>query len=419
MDSKKYAHRKSDVTLKVEHKDSGPLVSKPAVHVEVEIEQLRTEFLFGIGGFNAVDYAGGDKDGAPLTKERSAFLKERLDTAFDLFNYATLPFYLGGYEPIEGQTNQTRVMAAANYFKDRGIVTKGHPLCWHTSCADWLMQYSNDEILRKVVARIERDVAAYKGIIDMWDVINEVVIMPRYDKYDNAITRICKELGRIGLITEVFEAARKANSKAVLFLNDYDTSTNYEILIDGCLSSGVPIDVIGVQSHQHRGYWGLEKTLEVLERFTQFGLPVHFTENTVLSGDPITEPGDIAFYRKQDGWLSTPEGEERQARELMEFYETLYCDPMVEAITNWEISDGGWLGAPAGILRADNSKKPVYDALMGKIKGEWMNKKQKTVTDANGKIEFTGFRGDYLLTVNGVKTKFPLDGKNKEILIKI
>ena len=37
-------------------------------------------------------------------------------------------------------------------------------------------------------------------------------------------------------------------------LNDFNTSINYEILIDGCLNAGVPISAIGSQSHQHQGY---------------------------------------------------------------------------------------------------------------------------------------------------------------------
>jgi len=414
MDSKKYAHRKSDIRLKLEYRDG-----KPAANREVVIEQTRLEFLFGVGGFDAVEYVGGNPDGTPLSGERAAFLEERLDRLFTLFNYATLPFYLGRYEPEEGKPDEGRVMAAAKYFESRNVVTKGHPLCWHTAWADWLMQYSNDEILRKIVARIERDVAAYKGLTDMWDVINEVVIMPIYAKYDNAITRVCRELGRVGMISEVFEAARRANPGAVLLLNDFDTSTNYEILIDGCLSAGVPIDVIGVQSHQHMGYWGLEKLLKVIERFTQFGLPVHFTENTILSGDIIKGPLDDLQDYKNDNWPSTPEGEERQTREMLEFYETLYCDPYVEAITTWDATDGKWLNAPSGILRADNGIKPIYDALTERIKGEWKTQTLRLVSDADGKIAFTGFRGDYELTAGDVKKRFPLDGKNDEILVKI
>ena len=38
-----------------------------------------------------------------------------------------------------------------------------------------------------------------------------------------------------------------------------------------------------IQSHMHQGYWGVDKTLEILERFS--GLtPIHFTEVTLVSG---------------------------------------------------------------------------------------------------------------------------------------
>lgn len=120
--------------------------------------------------------------------EKKAFFKERMDIWMKLFNYGTLPFYLGAYEPEEGKPNWESRMAAASYMKEHGIKAKGHPLCWHTACANWLMQYDNETILKKQLARIERDVTRFKGTIDTWDVINEVVIMPMFDKYDNAIT---------------------------------------------------------------------------------------------------------------------------------------------------------------------------------------------------------------------------------------
>ena len=119
--------------------------------------------------------------------------------------------------------------------------------------------------------RIRREVSTFKGTIDAWDVINEVVIMPVFDKYDNGITRICKDLGRIKLVKKVFEEAKKADPGAMLLINDFNTSQAYEILIEGCLEAGVPISAIGIQSHQHQGYWGLEKLREVLERFSHFG----------------------------------------------------------------------------------------------------------------------------------------------------
>ena len=71
-------------------------------------------------------------------------------------------------------------------------------------------------------------------------------------------------------------------------------------------------------------------------------------------------------------WPSTPEGEARQADEIVRHYRTLVAHPAVEAITYWGLTDdGAWLGAPAGLVRADGTPKPAYDALRGLVKGEW------------------------------------------------
>jgi GH35 family endo-1,4-beta-xylanase len=401
---KAFSHRKSQVKLCLVSAGGAPLANR-----DVSVNQTRHQFLFGCGGFDAVELSG-NPNGAPPEARKAEFLRDRLDKIFSLHNYATLPFYLGRYEKEEGKPDQKRTMAAAEYFAQRNITTKGHPLCWHTACADWLMKYDNKTILAKQLARIRRDVTAFKGTIDKWDVINEVVIMPIFDKYDNAITRVCKEIGRVAMIKEVFAAARAANPAATLVLNDFNVSIDYEILIDGCLQAGVPIDVIGIQSHQHQGYWGKEKLYEVLERFSHFNVPLHFTENTLISGEIMpAHIEDLNDWQVGD-WPSTPQGEERQARELTEMYEILFACPAVEAITTWSPADDGWLNAPGGFLHADNGVKPVYTALFNKVKGEWWTR-ETLRTDAQGELSLEGFRGDYELVCGGEKVLFVLDGK--------
>jgi len=409
MKAEKFPHRKSKAKLFFKKRDGSPLACET-----VELRQKRHEFLFGCGGFDAVNFAGGKPDGGNIDENQKADWKEQLDLIFSLCNYATLPFYWGRYESEEGKPDERRTIAAAKYYAERGVVTKGHPLCWHTVCAPWLMKYSNAEIIKKQLDRIRRDVGAFKGLIDKWDVINEVVIMPIFDKYNNAITRICKELGRVRMVKEVFAAAKEANPGASLLINDFDLSTKYEILIDGCLQAGVPIDTIGLQTHQHQGYMGLQKLEEILDRYSHFGLPLHFTENTILSGHLM--PPDIVDLNDYQipEWPSTPEGEERQARELVEMYEVLFSHPSVEAITNWDAKDGKWLGAPSGLLRKDNSPKPAYHALMAKIKSEWWGT-ETLRTDEAGGLVFEGFRGDYEALARGTGIPFVLSKKQEQI----
>lgn len=45
--------------------------------------------------------------------------------------------------------------------------------------------------MRKQLDRVTREVGTFKGKVTLWDVINETVIMPVFDRYDNAVTRLC------------------------------------------------------------------------------------------------------------------------------------------------------------------------------------------------------------------------------------
>jgi len=70
--------------------------------------------------------------------------------------------------------------------------------------------------------------------------------------------------------------------------------------------------------------------------------------------------------------------------------------PSVEGITYWGISDAGaWLGAPAGLIRADGTRKPSYDALRSLVKGEWWLPPTTLRTDDAGRVQVSGFLGGY------------------------
>jgi GH35 family endo-1,4-beta-xylanase len=399
-------NRMVHVTLTVLNADNTPLSNQ-----EVTIEQTRHKFLFGTAAFDLVQLTNGKYEGEALEQaERRA---EKLSA---LFNAATLPFYWARFEPERGKPITEAIQRAAQWCLENGLVTKGHPLCWHTLTADWLLTMSNADILQAQIARIHRDMSDFRGLIDMWDVLNEAVIMPVFDKYDNGITRLCKELGRIKTIRVMFNAARQTNPTATLLINDFDISSAYDILVEGCLEAGIQFDVIGIQSHMHQGWWGVEKTLKVLENFERFNLPIHFTETTLVSGHLMPpEIIDLNDYQVQD-WPTTPEGEDRQAEEAIQHYRTLFAHPLVEGITWWDMSDGGWLNAPAGLLRRDGSSKPAYEELLKLVKGEWWISPTKLSTDDNGHIQFTGFFGEYQVTHRGNKASFSIAPRDSSVI---
>ncbi|MCL1806853.1 MAG: endo-1,4-beta-xylanase [Oscillospiraceae bacterium] len=390
------AHRMGSEAIQVIGTDGMPLANS-----EITVRQLTSREQFGCAGFESVQVVNGELEG-----EEKARAEARVGKMLELFNFITLPFYWGRFEPERGKPDTARLLNTAQWLRQKGIAVKGHPLCWHTVTAPWLLDLSNAEILSAQLERIKRDVSEFEGAIDMWDVINEVVIMPVFDRYDNGVTRICKQEGRTGLVKKVFDEAKQANPSATLLINDFNMSEEYSNLIGELLDAGVQFNAIGLQSHMHQGCWNLEKTETVLARFEKFGLPLHFTEVNLVSGELMPpEIIDLNDFAPEE-WPTTEEGEARQAEELSAFYKLLFNCPLVEAVTYWSFSDGGWLNAPAGLMTRDARVKPAYDALYQLIQKEWRTPETKCFTDENGYAEVSGFRGGYVAEYSGGQMEF-------------
>ena len=388
------AHRTARATVAVTD-----TAGRPLAHTEVRVTQRRHAFGFGNIGFDLVALANDVADASADFDGAHGNLARLAELYVDLFNTATLPFYWRRFEPERGRPDTARLLRGARWFRDRGIAVKGHPLAWHTLAPQWLLGMSDDEVEATLRARVTRDVTDFAGVIDTWDAINEVVIMPVFTAEENAITRLAQREGRVGMVRLAFETARAANPGATLLLNDFNLSPEYEHLIEDCLAAGIRIDALGLQSHMHQGYWGEKKTGRILERFARFGLPLHWTETTLVSGHLMPPEIDDLNDYQIPSWPSTPEGEERQADELMRHYTTLLAHPSVQAVTYWGLSDdGAWLGAPAGLVRKDGTTKPAYDELRAHVKGAWWLKETTVRTDEAGRFTLDAFLGDYTVS---------------------
>jgi endo-1,4-beta-xylanase len=393
-----FAHRRVRATLRLIGGDDAPLCGAVA-----SVEQVTHTFQFGNIGFDFVGLANGETEPAQdgSTRRASPSLVPRLvEPFFDLFNAVTLPFYWRDFEPERGDPDTTRLLRAAQWFRDRGCTVKGHPLVWHTLAPRWLLDLTPWEVEEALKGRISREVTSFADVIATWDAINEAVIMPVFEKEANAISALAQRLGRVGMVRLAFETARAANPTATLILNDFDMSEHYERLIQACLDDGIAIDGIGLQSHMHQGYWGEAKTQAVLERFARFGLPLHMSETSLVSGQLMPpEIIDLNDYGVAE-WPSTREGEERQADEVVRHYTTLVGHPAVRSITYWGLSDNGsWLGAPSGLVRVDGTPKPAFHALRRLVKGEWWLPATTVTTDDEGRIEVDAFAGRFLVRV--------------------
>lgn len=388
------AHRTGELIVTVTDADGTPRAG-----TEVVVEQRRHEFGFGNIGFDFIGLANGEHDPADVGTPELA------DLWLDVFNTATLPFYWGRFEPERGRPATERLQRTAAWFRDRGVATKGHPLVWHTVQPDWLLGLDTDEVERLQRERIRREVRDFTGLVDTWDAINEVVIMPHFANGDNGITPLALARGRLAMIRMAVDEARATNPSVTLLLNDFDLSDAYECLIEGVLEARIGIDAIGLQTHMHQGYWGEDTMLAMVDRFARYGRPLHLTETSLVSGDLM--PAHIVDLNDHqvDSWPSTPEGEARQAEELERHYRSLVGHPAVEAITYWGITDrGAWLNAPIGLLRADGTPKPSYDALRRLVKDEWWTGPTTLRTDDSGRARLRGFRGEYTVRAGSAES---------------
>lgn len=388
-----FDHRIGQATVTVIDGDGAPLAD-----AVVTVEQTRHDFSFGNIGFDLIEWAGGEgQDGTNLFGGASANSAPALAQKYlEAYNATTLPFYWRSFEPRRGEPDTERLRRTAQWFADQGVSIKGHPLLWHTLAPQWLLELDDVEAEAVMRARIVRETSEFAGLVDQWDAINEAVILPVFTADENAVTRLAQTKGQVEMVRLAFESAREGNPNAKLVLNDFDLSADYERLIEECLDAGIKIDALGLQTHMHQGYRGEEAVWEILERFSRFGLPLQMTETTLVSGD-IMPPHivDLNDYIV-DHWPTTAEGEARQADELIRHYRTLVAHPLVESITYWGLTDeGAWLGAPAGLLRHDGSAKPAFDALVDLVKGEWWMPATEMRTDQDGRVQVSGFAGDY------------------------
>jgi len=399
-------HRKADAIVTVVD-SNGDAVNE----AKIQIEQTRHSFLFGSNIFKWGHV--GDEKGEAEYRRRFA----------DVFNFATLPFYWPTYEPKKDEPIHDQIEPAARWCKQQGITCKGHPLAWNYAEPRWLPDDSQ-QILDLQLARIDDCVKRFSGLIDMWDVVNEATHFDRgeFKKRAPKYTAMWAEVGQIEFTRKCFLRARQANQRTTLLINDYRVDPPYVQLIEKLVDEAdKPMyDVIGIQSHQHGGAWTNRKIWETCERFAPFGVPLHFTETTIISGQRGWRRSD-----RGQAWDTTPEGEAYQAREVERFYTMLYSHPSVEAITWWDFSDlHAWQRAPAGFLRKDMSPKPAYDTLHKLIKDKWWTRTE-VKTDDQGVARFRGTTGDYKLTVKvpgGEPVTLPVSvvrGEKNEFTIRL
>ena len=190
--------RKADATVVVVD-----AAGKPVAGAKIDVEQTRHAFLFGCNIFSW---------GRLPDEGREHAYRQRFE---ELLNYATIPFYWPSYEPQRGSPMHAHTEEVAQWCRSHGILAKGHPLAWNYADPSWLPN-DPEEIHRLQMARINDCVKRFSGLIDRWDVVNEVT---HYDREEFAkhkapkYTAMWRKYGQIAMTRDCFLHARQANRR--------------------------------------------------------------------------------------------------------------------------------------------------------------------------------------------------------------
>ncbi len=373
-------HRTGELTVRAERADGTPVPK-----AGVTVEQTRHAFLFGCNLF------GLEPDNTEAWQEayRGEFAA--------VFNYATLPFYWGSFEPQQGRPQYARLDAMARWCAEHGITPKGHPLVWHEVYPTWAPK-SADAAVPLLRQRVTDIVTHYRDSIRVWDVLNEANNAAVYAGQNGEAAWVKRD-GAVAAVQAALGWARGSlqgdDAQFTLLYNDFNTGEQTLSLLTELMNRHALPDAIGIQSHMHAGAWPLEEAWQKAEEFSRFGRPLHFTELTVLSGPArAIDPA----HHAPDDWRTTPDGEAEQADYVEGLYALLFSHPAVQAITWWDFSDrGSWMQAPAGLVRSDMTPKPAYGRLLRLIRRTWWTN-AGAETDDDGICRMRAFYGDYRIS---------------------
>ncbi len=352
----------------------------PVRGARIYYEQQSHDFLFGTSL-------------SPLAvKGPTAVNQDWAEALSALFNYGTAPFYWESYEATQGQPSSIMLEMVVDWCRKRGITVKGHPLIWAESVPAWA-PVGSDDMQKAQEKRVKEIAGQFCGTIDYWDVVNEPT---NSAQVSTPVGKWMSQRTPATVCADALGWARSACPTSTLIINDFRTDQDYRDLLQGIIRQKGKFDAIGIQSHMHRGNWPLYQVWDICERFKDMDVPIHFTEVTVLSGNPKT---GISSQEQPTEWPSTPAGEIAQADYAEKLYIMLFSHPSVKAVTWWDLSDSGaWQGAPAGLLRADMSKKPAYSRLLTLIRDKWWSRGD-VYTDDKGTAKVRGFYGTYKIIV--------------------
>ena len=359
---------KSEEAINQNRKGSGVIavldsIGNPISDISLIIELVDHDFLFGCNIYEFDKFK---------TEEENKIYKFRFK---ELFNFATIPFYWRYFEFKQGNPDYNFRDKIVEWCMENGIRMKGHALLYgHVSgIPTWSNGQPSPDLQKNHVTEIMN---TYKDNILFWEVVNEPFHYPELS------------------IDEPYLWAQGISPKDYLIINDYwifaDGFIPFFEFLKEKKNKMIPYSGIGIQAHAPQDMaFPLSQVQTILDRYAILDKDLYITEFTPCSN------GNLVTGSPWRGHWD----EIQQADYAEKFYRICFAHPAVKGITWWDLSDQySWL-KDGGLLRADLSPKPAFEALNKLINMEWHTLVEGK-TDESGNLQFNGFYGLYNIIIN-------------------
>ena len=237
-----------------------------------------------------------------------------------------------------------------------GKRVRGHTLVWDLQLPKWVAdrEWERNDLRKALVDHVRAVVSHFRGRVAQWDVVNEP-----FDPDGRLKASVFTRTLGPGYIALAFRAARAADPKAKLFLNENGVEhagpkqDALVALARALVRQGVPIDGIGLQAHTMAARAPDRRRMTAtIRRFARLGLDVEITEL------------DVALP-------TSGGGRNAQARDFAATAGACAAEPRCTGLTVWGVTDEwSWIGEEkrALLFDEDGRAKPALAGVLGALR---------------------------------------------------